>query len=343
MSQTLLIFIVTLTLLVFTVGTCFADSPAMKITPKGKKKITIGVIDPNAGIESAAQFNKKHKAEAAKRGWDVRFVDLKDNIPEGSVQMENMISAGYDAIILHWMPLRSIDKQIKMAFDKGIPVIGLISQGTRIPGVLAEVGFPEATHGAMLAEYLANKLQAGDKIVTITIPQLEKHEIQLAGFKGVAEAYKLKIVQNLQFPFSGDPFQWSYDQVANTLLGDSNKEIKGIYASTFVFGIPAARAAHDRGRDDIIMVMSDDVAQVYSEMPKLPGLQAVAAMSIHEPKMNDLVFSLFDRVFKGESVVSQRWYPFYGDLMTRDKLPPPGYSYDACGDYKARKPDFEVK
>jgi len=175
MSQTLLIFIGTLTLLVFTVGTCFADGPAMKITPKGKKKITIGVVDPNAGIESAAQFNKKHKAEAAKRGWDVRFVDLKDNIPEGSVQMENMISAGYDGIILHWMPLRSVDKQIKMAFDKGIPVMALICQGTRTPGVLAEVGFPEATHGAMLAEYLANKLQAGDKIVTITIPQLEKH------------------------------------------------------------------------------------------------------------------------------------------------------------------------
>jgi ABC-type sugar transport system substrate-binding protein len=340
MSQALLIFIVTLTLLVFTVGTCFADGPAMKITPKGKKKITIGVIDPNAGIEAAAQFNKKHKAEAEKRGWDIRFVDLKDNIPQGPVQMENMISAGYDGIILHWMPLKTIDKQIKMAFDKGIPVITLISQGTRIPGVLAEVGFMESTHGAMLAEYLANKLQAWDKIVTMTIPMLEKHEKQFAGFKGVAEAYNLQIVQNLQFQFTGDPMQWAYDQVTNILLGDSKKEIKGIYISTESLGTQAARAAHDRGRDDIIVVMSDDTPHVYAEMSKLPTIQAVAAMSIHEKSMNEVIFALFDKVFKGESVVSQKWDPILGSLMTREKLPPSGYSYDACGGYKARKPDF---
>jgi ABC-type sugar transport system substrate-binding protein len=315
----------------------------MKIEPKGKKKITIGVIDPNAGIEAAAQFNKKHKAEAEKRGWDVRFVDLKDNIPQGPAAMENMISAGYDGIILHWMPLKTIDKQIKMAFDKGIPVIALISQGTRIPGVLAEVGFMESTHGAMLAEYLANRLQAGDKIVTMTIPMLEKHEKQLAGFKGVAEAYNLQIVQNLQYQFTGDPMQWSYDQVSNILSGDSKKEIKGIYISTESLGTQAARAAHDRGRDDVIVVMSDDTAHVYAEMPKLPALQAVAAMSIHEKSMNEVIFGLFDKVFKGESVVSQRWYPVLGSLLTRDKLPPPGYSYDACAGYKARKPDFAVK
>ncbi len=342
-SCIVVIFMSVLAFLAVTVGTCFAEGPAMKIAPKGNKKITIGVIDPNAGLEVAAQFNKKHRAEAAKRGWDIRFVDLKDNIPEGATYMENMISAGYDGIILHWMPLRAVEKQVKLAFDKGIPVVTLISQGTRTPGVLAEVGFMEATHGAMLAEYLGNRLQAGDKVVTVTIPMLEKHEKQFAGFKGVAESYKLKILQNLQYQFSGDPFQWAHDQITNILVADSKKEIKGIYASTEILGTPAALAAHERGRDDVIVVMSDDPAHVYTDMPKLPALQAVVAMSIHEKSMNDLVFSLFDKVFKGESVVSQKWYPVLGSLMTRDKLPPPGYSYDVCGGYKARKPDFAVK
>jgi ABC-type sugar transport system substrate-binding protein len=332
-----------LAFLAVNVVTCFADGPAMKIAPKGDKKITIGVIDPNAGIEVAAQFNKKHSAEAAKRGWDVRFVDLKDNIPQGATYMENMISAGYDAIILHWMPLKAIDKQIKMAFDKGIPVISLICQGARTPGVLAEIGFMEAAHGAMLAEYLGNRLQGGDKVVTVTIPMLEKHAIQLGGFKGVADTYKLNIVQNLQFQFSGDPFQWAYEQVSNVLIADANKEIKGMYVSTEVLGVSAARAVHDRGRDDVILVMSDDSAHVYKEMPKLPALQAVVAMGIHEQELNALAFSILDKVFKGESVPSQKWYPTLGSLLTRDKLPPPGYLYDACGGYKERKPDFEVK
>jgi ABC-type sugar transport system substrate-binding protein len=342
-SQIIFASLLTLALLAFIAGPCFADGPAMKIAPKGNKKITIGVIDPNAGIEVAAQFNKKHSAEAAKRGWDVRFVDLKDNIPQAAAQMENMISAGYDGIIVHWMPILAIDKQVKKAFDKGIPVITLICQGSRTPGVLAEVGWMEAAHGAMLAEYLGNRLQAGDKVITVTIPMIEKHAIQLGGFKGVADVYKLNIVQNLQFQFSGDPVQWAYDQVSNIMLADQKKEIKGIYISTEVLAIPAARAVHDRGRDDIIVVMSDDSAQVYKEMPKLPALQAVVSMSIHERSLNELAFSLFDKAFKGESVPSQKWYPTLGSLMTRDKLPPPGYAYDACGGYKARKPDFAVK
>ncbi len=340
---TVVIFMSVLAFLSVGVGTCFADGPVMKIAPKGNKKITIGVMDPNAGIEVAAQFNKRHSAEAAKRGWDVRFVDLKDNIPQGATNMENMMSAGYDGIILHWIPLRAIDRQIKMAFDKGIPVVSLICQGARTPGILAEIGFMEAAHGAMLAEYLGNRLQAGDRVVTVSIPMLEKHAIQLEGFKGVANAYKLNLVQNLQFQFSGDPVQWAYDQITNILVADAKKEIKGIYVSTESLGIPAARAAHDRGRDDIILVMSDDSAHVYREMPKLPGLQAVAAMSFHEKLLNEMIFDLFDKVFKGESVTSQRWYPTLGSLMTRDKLPPPGYVYDSCGGYKSREPDFQVK
>ena len=241
------ISIFALLLVSFLAVDCLADGPAMKFAPKGAKKLMIGVLDPNAGIEAAAQINKRHKAEAEKRGWDVRFVDLHDNIAMGASQMENMIAANYDGIIIHWMPLRSIDKQIKMAFDKGIPVISLISQGSRTPGIVAEIGFMEATHGAMLAEYLGNKLKPNDKIVTVSIPMLEKHEIQLAGFKAIADKYKLDIVQNLQYQFTGAPYQWAYEQITNVLLADSKNEIKGIYVSTDGLGIPMARAVQEKG------------------------------------------------------------------------------------------------
>ena len=64
---------------------------------------------------------------------------------------------------------------------------------------------------------LGKQAAGGEKVVTVTIPMIEKHAIQLGGFKGVANVYKLNIVQNLQFQFSGDPVQWSYEQVTNTL------------------------------------------------------------------------------------------------------------------------------
>ena len=223
MSKLAMIFISIL--LFFTmIAESVIGAEIMKIKPKGNKKITIGVLDPNGAIEVAALFNKEHKEAAKKRGWNIEFFDLKDNIPQASTYMENMMSAGLDAIILHWMPVRGIDKQIKMAFDKGIPVITLVCLGTNFPGVLAEVGPMNGTMAATSAEYMAIKLHSGDKVFTIAIPQIEMHLVRLGAAKGILQAYNLKVAQELQYPFTGDPLQWAYDQTRNTLLGDTKKE-----------------------------------------------------------------------------------------------------------------------
>ena len=86
--------------------------------------------------------------------------------------------------------------------------------------------------------------------------------------------------------------------------------------------------------------MSDDSPNLYAEIQKLPQIQAVVTMRIEEPTMNQIIFDVFDKVFSGESVVSQKWYPILGQLMTRDKLPPAGYAYDVCQDYDSHQPDL---
>ena len=88
--------------------------------------------------------------------------------------MENMISAGYDAIIIHFMGLRVCEKQIKKAFDKGIPVITVAAMGAGYPGVVAEVGPMDAGMAAPTAEFIASKLGPNDKVVTLHIPMLEQ-------------------------------------------------------------------------------------------------------------------------------------------------------------------------
>jgi ABC-type sugar transport system substrate-binding protein len=314
----------------------------MKIKPKGDKKIKIGVIDPMAAIEVAAVFNKFHKEAAEARGWDLEYYDLKDNIPQSIPFMENMIAAGYDGIIIHWLPLKPIEKQIKKAFELGIPIITLVANGARMPGIVADCGPMVATQAAMSAEYLASNLQPDDKILTLTIPVIEMHQTRLTAAKGVFKAYKIEIGQELYFPLTGDPMQWSYDNIKNALLGDTKKEIKGLWTSWEGFSIQGARAAKDIGRDDFKVVAVDDSPNTYTQLRKLPTFIGTAGMVCRGKEINGKIFEIFDKVFKGEPVETQEFYGVEPWLITKENLPPKGYFFNPCG-YEGRPPDFPAK
>lgn len=126
-------FIIILTMIFMTMTIVSAGAEEMIFKTKGNKKIKIGVIDLISSIEVAGLFNKAHEASAKKRGWDIQIFDLKDNVPESATIMENMISAGYDGIIIHWTDLKACANQIKKAADKGIAVISCACRGEEIP------------------------------------------------------------------------------------------------------------------------------------------------------------------------------------------------------------------
>lgn len=338
-SQRVLIVLFTLVFIATTVG---AAGPEMfKIAPKGNKKIKIGVLDPNASIEIAAVFNKLHMQAAKGRGWQLQYFDLKDNFPEAGTYIENMLSAGYDAIIIHFLGLKVCEKQIKKAFDKGVPVITIACMGAQFPGVVAEVGPMDAATGAIVAEFIAGKLAFNDKVITLHIPLLDIHKVRQTAAKGAFQAYDRKVAQELFYPLTGDPMQWAYDQTKNALLGDTKKEIKGVWAAWEGFGVNAARAAHDIGRDDVIVATVDDSPNTIAQIAKLPTLHGASGFACMSKDINAQAFALLDKIFKGGQMPSQKLYPFPPRLVSKENLPPKGYFVNPCG-YKGA-PDFAVK
>ncbi len=327
--------------LVFAATTVFAAPPMFKVAPKGKKKIKIGVVEINAAVEMSARLNDVHMKSAKARGWQLEVYDLKDNVPEAGNALDNMISAGYDAIIIHYLGLKGCENQVKKAFDKGIPVISVAAMGANYPGVIADIGPMQGTCGAIVAEALAQKLSMGDKVVGMYIPALDNQIIKWLGAKGIFEGYHLPIARELLYPLTGDPFQWAYDQTKNVLLGDSKKEIKGIWSTFDGFGTNAARAAHDLGRDDVLVATIDDSSASLAAMAKFPTMWAASGFACMFKEINAATFELLDKIFKGEQVQSQKVVPFSPILVTKDNLPPKGYYVNACG-YKG-PPDFAAK
>ncbi len=327
--------------LVFAATTIFAAPPMFKVAPKGKKKIRIGLIDLNAAIEISAKLNEVHSKNAKARGWQLEVYDLKDNAPEAGNILDNMVSAGYDAVIIPYLSPKAFDQQVKKAFDKGVVVITIAAMGASYPGIIADVGPMQGTTGAIVAEALAQKLSMGDKVVAMYIPALDNQVVKWLAAKGIFEGYHIPIARELLYPLTGDPFQWAYDQTKNVLLGDSKKEIKGIWDTFDGFATNAARAAHELGRDDLIVSTIDDTSASLAAMAKLPTLWAASGYAGMSKEISARIFELLDKIFKGEQVQSQKVIPFSPILVTKDNLPPKGYYVNQCG-YKG-PPDYVVK
>ncbi len=108
--------------------------------------------------------------------------------------------------------------------------------------------------GSLATLYLTTKLKEGDKVLAFYDPHVSDNVFRWAASKVVLDLYRLKVYQELNYPGTGDPSQVCYDMVKNTLLADTKKEIKGIWTSWEGYGIPAARAAVDMGRKEIVVV-----------------------------------------------------------------------------------------
>jgi len=313
----------------------------MKIEPKGDKKIKIAIMDLIAGIEVASLFNKYHMASAKARGWDAQVFDLNLDLSKAQPTIENILTAGYDGIIVHWTTPKYFEVGLKTALKKGVPVLN-IAGGEFIPGITGDFAMMNSAAGALNAEYLSTKLGPGAKVIVYYNPNLTLHRQRLGGAKGSFDAYKVKIARELFEPGSGDPSQTCYDAVKGALLADRKKEIKGIWTPWEGYGIAAARAAVDAGRKDVIVVTMDDSPNTYNEFRTWPTLHATAAVLGLAGKIDEDMYSVFDKVFAGKPVETQQFFGYPPYLVTRDNLPPKGYFFSFSG-YEGRPPDFKVK
>jgi len=333
-----LIFLVALIFLATTIG--LAQAGTFQIQPKGKKKIKIGVMDLISSIEVSANTCKWYRHWAKEKGWELQVFDLGFDLAKAQSVMDNMITAGYDGIIVNWVDFRNYDQQIMKAYKKGIPVQG-IACGNMVPGVVSHGIAPDMVNGSMSATYLASKLRTGDKILVYYDPS-EHHVAQLNAAKVVFDAFKIKIVQELMYKGTGDPSQVCYEMMKNAILADTQKEIKGVLTLWEGYGIPTARAALELGRKDIVVMTIDASQGFYQEMRNLPNLLGSSDGNYDTPNWSRKLFENFDIIFAGKPFEDQEIWFSVPVLITKDNLPPPGYYYNPSG-YKGRPQDFKVK
>lgn len=336
-----MMFFVILSLVFLSTTLVAVQAGEFKIKPKGDKKIKIAVMDLISSISVAALANGWYRKHAAERGWDLQVFDLNVDFSKAQPTMDNIITAGYDAIIVNWTDFKYYDQQIMKAYKKGIPVQG-IACGIMRPGVISQGIAPSMPFGALSSLYLASKLKEGDKILVYHDPRLETSLFRFGAAKVTFQMYNIEVAQEMHYPGAGDPSQVAYEMIKNALLADTKKEIKGIWTHSEHAGVPAARAAVDMGRTEIVVVTSDDSPNTYSVLRNNPTLHATSGTLGLTGYWTGRLFKNLDKIFAGEPFEDQEVWFSTPYLVTKDTLPPKGYYYSDCG-YEGRLPDFKVK
>jgi ABC-type sugar transport system substrate-binding protein len=159
--------------------------------------------------------------------------------------------------------------------------------------------------------------------------------------KAVFKDSKIEIVAALTPSTGKDPEQDAFDKVTNTLLADSKKEIKGIWAQSDYMGIPAARAALALNRKDIIVVTADDTPRAYDALRNMPNMLGIAGYNGNVKIFLDDIFTIFEDAFAGKPVRTNQYRGMNVYLVTKETAPPKGYYYNPGGTgYEGRAKDY---
>lgn len=192
--------------------------------------------------------------------------------------------------------------------------------------------------GALSALYLASNIGEGKKVISYHSPTVGAAQMRFVAAKGVFDQFDIENVNEMHYPGSGDPQQTCYEAVRNALTADVKKEIKGVWTHYDGYGISAARAAMDMGREDVMVVTCVDSVPFYRALAELPTLHASAGNSALMWDWTGRMFRNLDKIFKGEPFRDQEVWFSVPYLVTKGNQPPPGFYYSECG-YDG-KPDF---
>lgn len=128
------------------------------------KALKIGIVAFQMSSETHARAANAAEAAAKARGWSVTLLNSRGSIPESAAQIENLIQAKPDAIILAMSKPVELDAQMEAAKKAGIPVI-TIASGTS-PHTLFDIQANEYQVGSDASLYLLGLLNYRGAILT---------------------------------------------------------------------------------------------------------------------------------------------------------------------------------
>jgi ribose transport system substrate-binding protein len=124
----------------------------------------LGIIAFQMSSETHARVANAAAAAAKAKGWDVQLLNSEGSLPKHAEQIEAMIQAKVDGLIIAMGKPVEADAQLASAKQAGIPVITAVAGSS--PHTLFDIQVNDYEIGAQAALYLMNKLNYRGNILT---------------------------------------------------------------------------------------------------------------------------------------------------------------------------------
>lgn len=235
---------------------------------------------------------------------DITIASAGDNDARQIQQIDSLVNAGVDMLVVSPNKVSTISDAIDRAYDKGIPVI-LFDRKSDSPKYTAYMGADNYDIGRSMGNYLASKLKGSGKVVEITglkdsSPAIERH-------KGFVDA--LKKHPNIQLLESRNA-NWlapSAHQQMDSLMAHHN-HIDAVFAHNDRMALAARDAMKAAGRKDSVLFVGVDALP----MPD-GGLDAVRerrmVASCLYPTRGDRVIELAMNILEGRPYMRDNKLP----------------------------------
>ncbi len=289
--------------------------------------LKIGIVAFQMSSETHARTAKAAQKAAEEKGWDVTLLNSRGNLPEHAAQIENLIQAKVDAIILCMSKPVQFDAQFVAAKKAGIPVITVMS-GTSA-NTLFDITVNEYQVGAQAALYLLGALNYEGNIMT---QRFESH----VGCRIRGKILDVVLSENTAVKIIGSHTMartksWRED-VKNgmeALILKNRGKFQGVWASfdAQAFIIDDILSQQGVKKGDLVMVSIDGGQEVFRRI-RDPRSLMTATVAIPFEKMGRKAVESVDKIVnqgaKKDELVKGPFMLMDAVLVDRHNVPPEG-------------------
>jgi ABC-type sugar transport system substrate-binding protein len=264
-------------------------------TMAGAAKLKVGIVAFQMSSETHARTAQAAEAAAKAKGWDVTLLNSRGALPEHAAQIENLIQAKVDAMIICMSKPVEFDAQFVAAKKAGIPVITVMS-GTSV-NTLFDITVNEFQVGAQAALYLLGAMNYEGNILT---ERFESH----TGCRIRGKILDVVLSENTSMKVIGSHTMartqsWRDDVKSGmeALILKNQGKFQGVWASfdAQAFIIDDILTQQGMKRGDIVMVSIDGGQEVFRRI-RDPKSLMTATVAIPFEKMGEEAVECVDKI-----------------------------------------------
>lgn len=287
-------------------------------TVDGKKPPVIGFSQVGSESSWRTSFSDSVRAEAEKRGIDLKFSDAQQKQENQIKAIRNFVAQGVDAIVVApvvetgWKPVLTEAKRA------GIPVV-IVDRNMALDDdslYLTRIASDFVEEGRKAARWLMEETDGNCDIIELqgTVGATAAID-RMAGFKEVIAAYEQARIVRSQ---TGEFTRSKGKEVMEALLKaeDGGKDICAVWAHNDEMALGAALAIKEAGLDpgdDILIVSVDAVPDIFKAMAD-GDTNATVELS---PHMGGPAFDAIEAYLQGKRDIP-KLISVEGDVYTQD-------------------------